>query len=141
MNILHIEDNIHWKNIISNTLSGHEVSTVSSAEEALSLIRDGNKFDVLITDGRLKGMMSGYTLLETPEAKQIKKRILVSLNADEYAEELKNKDYARLSKNNIEFSKNLKLLVNGPAMPPDIVYKSQQLVIPETKVARNLPNH
>lgn len=64
-NILLVEDNQLARQNIAGVLSrhGYQVTEAQSGEDALKLIRDVDRFDVVITDLRMTGMVNGLDVL------------------------------------------------------------------------------
>ncbi len=99
MNVLYSEDNKGFRRIISDILGdlGHIVTSVGSAEEALEKIRQGEKFDAIVTDNQMLGLR-GMEYLKTPEAQSIPIRILLSLDSLKYNDALREIGCIPLSK-------------------------------------------
>jgi CheY-like chemotaxis protein len=69
--ILLVEDEMLVRELAYEDLTdaGHEVIAAGTGDEALSLLRDGQGFDVLFTDIRMPGAIDGWDL--AAKAKQI----------------------------------------------------------------------
>ena len=69
--ILLVEDEMLVRELAFEDLSdaGHEVTTAGSGDEALGILRAGQRFDVLFTDIRMPGEIVGWQL--AAEAKQL----------------------------------------------------------------------
>jgi CheY-like chemotaxis protein len=69
--ILLVEDEMLVRELAFEDLTdaGHDVTTAGSGDEALALLRNGPRFDVLFTDIRMPGALDGWQL--AAEAKQL----------------------------------------------------------------------
>jgi two-component system chemotaxis sensor kinase CheA len=63
--LLFVDDSAFFRNMLAPVLkaAGYEVTTVAGAQEALTLLKDGRRFDVLVTDIDMPGM-DGFALAE-----------------------------------------------------------------------------
>jgi two-component system chemotaxis sensor kinase CheA len=63
--LLLVDDSAFFRNMLSPVLkaAGYEVTPVPSAQEALTLLKNGRTFDVLVTDLDMPGM-DGFALAE-----------------------------------------------------------------------------
>jgi two-component system chemotaxis sensor kinase CheA len=63
--LLLVDDSAFFRNMLSPVLkaAGYEVTTVPSAQDALALLKNGRRFDVLVTDLDMPGM-DGFALAE-----------------------------------------------------------------------------
>jgi two-component system chemotaxis sensor kinase CheA len=63
--LLFVDDSAFFRNMLTPVLraAGYEVTAVAGAQEALVLMRDGRRFDVLVTDIDMPGM-DGFALAE-----------------------------------------------------------------------------
>src|SRR5262249_48717585 len=61
--LLFVDDSAFFRNMLTPVLKsvGYEVSAVGSAQEALSLLKNGRRFDVVVTDLDMPGM-DGFAL-------------------------------------------------------------------------------
>jgi two-component system, chemotaxis family, sensor kinase CheA len=63
--LLFVDDSAFFRNMLTPVLkaAGYEVTAVAGAQEALTLLKDGQRFDVLVTDLDMPGM-DGFALAE-----------------------------------------------------------------------------
>jgi two-component system chemotaxis sensor kinase CheA len=63
--LLFVDDSAFFRNMLTPVLkaAGYDVTTVAGAQEALTLLKNGRKFDVLVTDIDMPGM-DGFALAE-----------------------------------------------------------------------------
>jgi len=63
--LLLVDDSAFFRNMLAPVLkaAGYEVTTVPSAQDALTMLKNGRKFDVLVTDLDMPGM-DGFALAE-----------------------------------------------------------------------------
>jgi two-component system chemotaxis sensor kinase CheA len=63
--LLFVDDSAFFRNMLTPVLkaAGYEVTAVPGAQEALTLLKDGRRFDVLVTDLDMPGM-DGFALAE-----------------------------------------------------------------------------
>ncbi len=63
--LLFVDDSAFFRNMLTPVLkaAGYEVTAVAGAREALTLLKDGQRFDVLVTDLDMPGM-DGFALAE-----------------------------------------------------------------------------
>jgi two-component system chemotaxis sensor kinase CheA len=63
--LLFVDDSAFFRNMLTPVLkaAGYDVTTVAAAQEALTLLKNGRKFDVLVTDIDMPGM-DGFALAE-----------------------------------------------------------------------------
>jgi two-component system chemotaxis sensor kinase CheA len=69
--LLFVDDSAFFRNMLTPVLkaAGYEVTTVAGAREALTLLKDGRRFDVLVTDVDMPEM-DGFALAETVRKEQ-----------------------------------------------------------------------
>src|SRR5262249_31387554 len=67
--LLFVDDSAFFRNMLTPVLraAGYEVTPVGSGQEALGLLRNGRRFDVLVTDLDMPGM-DGFSLAKTVRA-------------------------------------------------------------------------
>jgi len=74
--LLYIDDSAFFRNMLNPVLkaAGFDVTTVAGAEEALDLLKKGQRFDVIVSDIEMPGM-NGFELAEAvrrdPQTAQI----------------------------------------------------------------------
>jgi two-component system chemotaxis sensor kinase CheA len=70
--LLLVDDSAFFRNMLSPVLkaAGYEVTAVASADEALSLLRKGGRFDALVTDIDMPDM-DGFALAEAVRCEQV----------------------------------------------------------------------
>jgi len=84
--ILVVEDQDEVRQLLSDSLEefGHEVRTVGTAEEAIELLKQDNRIEVLVTDISLPGRMTGLDLVRRARELMPDLKILtISGNASE----------------------------------------------------------
>jgi signal transduction histidine kinase/CheY-like chemotaxis protein len=84
--ILVVEDQDEVRQLLSDSLEefGHEVRTVGTAEEAIELLEQDNRIEVLVTDITLPGRMTGLDLVrQARELMPDLKILTISGNASE----------------------------------------------------------
>jgi len=64
--ILLVDDSAFFRNMLSPVLkaAGYEVTAIASASDALTMLKKGRRFDVLVTDVDMPGM-DGFALAES----------------------------------------------------------------------------
>src|SRR5262249_39129876 len=69
--LLFVDDSAFFRNMLSPVLraAGYEVTSVGGGEEALALIKKGQKFDLVVSDIEMPGM-NGFDLAEAIRADQ-----------------------------------------------------------------------
>ena len=112
--ILYAERDASVRKAVARLLStqdNFEVTEVENGMQALDLLLKGNKFDVLITGGKMP-FINGRTLLARPEVMQIPTRILLSGAAD-VKEVSKKSGHWEVSKTGTHTGEALFGIING----------------------------
>src|SRR5689334_11111635 len=90
VNILVVEDDEAIADVVRQALVPHDVTSVLSGEEALTLLRGRQRFDLLVTDIVLPGRYDGFALAR--QAKALRPEIKV-LYASGYFSKLPTDDH------------------------------------------------
>jgi two-component system chemotaxis sensor kinase CheA len=74
--LLFVDDSLFFRNMLSPVLkaAGYDVTTVGGAEEALALLKNGPRFDVIVSDIEMPGM-NGFELAEAVHGDQRTARV------------------------------------------------------------------